>query len=245
MSDELIGPDQAKAMLHRVSPEGRARAQREQRRRRQRTMQWVARGLIALVAVAVALVAFRALLGSIPAPAIGGAIGGVIAVFWVMAARRGPATAEALDVAPLAALPQASAQWLETKLPMLPAPAFTIADGLAAEIAGLGPQLARVPADEPAAEAVRRLLAVELPALVERHQSIPEALRGRAREGGRSADSHLIEGLGIVREEVARMSEQLASGQFDALATQNRFLELKYQGDAMTALPAPDGSRAP
>jgi hypothetical protein len=27
------------------------------------------------------------------------------------------------------------------------------------------------------------------------------------------------------------MSRQLAAGDFDALATQNRFLELKYQGD--------------
>ena len=48
-----------------------------------------------------------------------------------------------------------------------------------------------------------------------------------------------------VGDEVARMSEQLAGGEFDALATQNRFLELKYQGDAMTALPAPAGNAKP
>lgn len=239
MTDELTGPNQAQAMLHRVSPEGRARALREQRRRRQRAMRWVVRALIALVAVGLTLLVSRALFGSIPAGAIGGAVGAVIAVFWVMASRRRHPTPQALESAPLAALPPTAAEWLEEQCAQLPAPARSLGDALAAEIAGLRPQVTRLPEGEPAGEAVRRLLAVELPALVERYRSIPEPLRARPREGGRSADSHLLEGLGIVREEVARMSEQLAGGQFDALATQNRFLELKYQGEAMLALPTP------
>ena len=224
MTDELTGPDQAKAMLQRVSPEGRARAMREQRRRQHRTRQLAVRVLIALIAVAAALALVRAVFGTVPAPAIAGALGGVIAVFWIVAARRRPATAQVLQAAPLSALPPAAAQWLEGQCPQLPAPAAVIANGLAAEIAALAPQLSRLPANEPAGEAVRRLLAVELPGLVDRYRTIPEALRRRPREGGRSADAHLIEGLGIVREEVARMSEQLADGQFDELATQNRFL---------------------
>jgi hypothetical protein len=41
----------------------------------------------------------------------------------------------------------------------------------------------------------------------------------------------LIEGLNVVDAELQRMSEQLASGDLYKLATQGRYLELKYQGD--------------
>jgi hypothetical protein len=97
----------------------------------------------------------------------------------------------------------------------------------------MGPQIARLSPNEPAAQAVKRLLAVELPGLIERHQSVPPSLRGRVRQAGQSADDHLVNGLAIIRQEVSRMSEQLARGDVDALATQDRFLELKYQGEAM------------
>ena len=43
----------------------------------------------------------------------------------------------------------------------------------------MGPQIARLSPNEPAAQAVKRLLAVELPGLIERHQSVPPSLRGR------------------------------------------------------------------
>ena len=68
----------------------------------------------------------------------------------------------------------------------------------------------------------------------QRYQSVPPVLRGQAREGGQSADAHLLNGLQIVDEEITRMSAQLARGDFDALATQDRFLELKYQGDEIS-----------
>lgn len=42
-------------------------------------------------------------------------------------------------------------------------------------------------------------------------------------------ETQLIEGLSVIDAEIGRMSEQLASGDLDKLATQNRFLELKYQ----------------
>ena len=70
-------------------------------------------------------------------------------------------------------------------------------------------------------------------AWIERHQSVPPSLRAERRDGGQSADDHLVGGLTIVDSEVARMIGQLARGDIDALSTQDRFLELKYQGDEM------------
>jgi hypothetical protein len=48
---------------------------------------------------------------------------------------------------------------------------------------------------------------------------------------GLNPEKQLIDGLNIVDSELTRMSEQLASGDLVKLATQGRYLELKYQGD--------------
>ena len=55
----------------------------------------------------------------------------------------------------------------------------------------------------------------------------------RRREGrdGPSPDRQLIDGLAVVDGELARMTAQLASGDLHKLATQGRYLELKYKGD--------------
>ena len=71
-------------------------------------------------------------------------------------------------------------------------------------------------------------LADHLPELVTGYQSIPQPMR-RAERNGRVPEQQLIDGLGVIDAESARMSEQLASGDLNKLATQNRFLELKYQ----------------
>ncbi|HWU72664.1 MAG TPA: hypothetical protein VN137_04215, partial [Sphingomonas sp.] len=95
---------------------------------------------------------------------------------------------------------------------------------------GMTPQLAQLDPKEPAADAVRKLLCVELPDLVTGYHAVPTSLRDRAGSGGQSADGHLVEGLGVIDAEVARMTEQLARGAFDEVATQRRYLELKYDG---------------
>jgi hypothetical protein len=234
MSD-LTGPNQAQAMLRRVSPEGRARALREQKRRQRRAWRLIGRVLLAVLLAAAAVLAIDfflvgAFIGLIVA------IGAVIvlgAIFGVGLLRKKAAPILHPGSASIAALPQATAEWLETQALALPAPAANLADTIAGELGAMGPQIARLSPNEPAAQAVKRLLAVELPGLIERHQSVPPSLRGRVRQAGQSADDHLVNGLAIIRQEVSRMSEQLARGDVDALATQDRFLELKYQGEAM------------
>ncbi len=48
---------------------------------------------------------------------------------------------------------------------------------------------------------------------------------------GRSPDRQLVEGLRVVDEELGRMGADLAHGDLHRLATQQRYLEIKYRGD--------------
>ncbi|CCW16618.1 hypothetical protein EBBID32_9550 [Sphingobium indicum BiD32] len=135
---------------------------------------------------------------------------------------------EALAETPLTALPLQTEIWLENQRKALPAPAVTLVDSIGVKLEILAPQLERLGPQDPAALEVRRLLADHLPELVTGYQSIPQPLR-REERNGRVPEKQLVEGLAVIDAEIARMSESLASGDLDKLATQNRFLELKYQ----------------
>jgi hypothetical protein len=127
----------------------------------------------------------------------------------------------------LKALPLKTEIWLEKQRPVLPAPALPIIDAIGTRLDTLAPQLARLDPREPAALEVRRLLSDHLPELVTGYQSIPPALRGQPRNG-RVPDAQLVEGLSVIEQEIATMTQQLASGDLDKLAAHNRYLELKY-----------------
>nr|WP_254798799.1 hypothetical protein [Sphingobium sp. AS12] len=135
---------------------------------------------------------------------------------------------EALAETPLTALPLQTEIWLENQRKALPAPAVTLVDSIGVRLEILAPQLERLGPQDPAALEVRRLLADHLPELVTGYQSIPQPLR-REERNGRVPEKQLVEGLAVIDAEIGRMSENLASGDLDKLATQNRFLELKYQ----------------
>jgi hypothetical protein len=92
----------------------------------------------------------------------------------------------------------------------------------------LSNQLRSLDEKEPAAAEIRRLVAHDLPELVNGYGRVPSTLR---KEGlnGISPDRQLLDGLGVVESELKRMSEQLAAGDLNKLATQGRYLELKYQ----------------
>lgn len=128
----------------------------------------------------------------------------------------------------LAALPLKTEIWLDSQRKALPAPAITLVDSIGVRLETLAPQLERLNPAEPAAQDIRRLLADHLPELVTGYQSIPPALR-REERNGRVPEKQLIDGLGVIDAEIDRVTEQLAAGDLDKLATQNRFLELKYQ----------------
>ena len=139
-------------------------------------------------------------------------------------------TAEQIAKSDLPLLPSQTERWLESQRPALPAPAQRLADDIGIKLEAIGPQFAQLDPREPAAYEFRKLMAEELPELVEGYKRVPEGMRREARNGT-SPDKTLIEGLRVVDDELLRMSEQLASGDLNKLATQGRYLELKYRGE--------------
>lgn len=128
----------------------------------------------------------------------------------------------------LKALPLKTEIWLDNQRRALPAPAIPIINAIGTRLETLAPQLARLDPREPAALEIRRLLSDHLPELVTGYQSIPQPLRHTPRNG-RVPDAQLVEGLSVIEQQIGTMTENLASGDLDKLATTNRYLELKYQ----------------
>ncbi len=140
-------------------------------------------------------------------------------------------SAEKLREVDLKQLPQSTDRWLQAQRRALPAPAITLVNDIGRKLDTLGVQLQTLDEREPIAGELRRLIGDELPELVNGYNRVPPNLR---RDGlnGMSPDKQLVDGLGVVDTELTRLSQQLASGDLNTLATQGRYLELKYQGDS-------------
>lgn len=145
---------------------------------------------------------------------------------------REPATTSAtLADADLPLLSQRAEEWLERQRPALPASATRLVDDIARKLQDLPAQLVGLDSRAPVADEIRKLLSRELPNLIEGYRSVPGSLRRNARNGMADADTQLVEGLGVIDGQIARLTEQLGSGAFDTLATNNRYLATKYRGD--------------
>lgn len=220
---------QAEAMIRRVSPEGRALAKRDRERRQRATLRLAGRMVMAGLGIAIIAAAIDLAVSPI------GVVGWLVAVAAFLLAcivigllsRAGPVI---LAASPLGTLPEDTQHWLEHQRGLLPRAVLPTLDSIGLRLRDMAPRLATLDADTPAADAVRRLLATDLPALVQGYEAVPPGMRGRASNGGVSADAHLLSGLALIDGEIDRMTEQLARGAFDELATQSRFLELKYDG---------------
>jgi hypothetical protein len=137
---------------------------------------------------------------------------------------------ESLPQIAIAQLPDQASGWLGQQRKLLPPPAQRLADGIGLTLEQLSPQLHTLNDQEPAAATLRRLIAEELPELVNGYQRVPQHLRAQD-VSGLTPDKQLVNGLTIVDSELKRMSEQIARGDLTQLATQSRYLEIKYQGD--------------
>jgi hypothetical protein len=131
----------------------------------------------------------------------------------------------------LAQLPARTEEWLEGQRATLPFGARAQLDAIALQLEALTPQLQALDPQQPAAYEVRRLIAEELPELVRGYQKVPRGLQQQPLNGGPSPDRQLVEGLATVEEAIGRMHAQLARDDLHALATQQRYLEIKYKGD--------------
>ncbi len=167
-------------------------------------------------------------------------IGGVMLAFLAMLVAMGigvafsgerVVAAEKLREVDLKQLPQSTDRWLQAQRRALPAPAITLVNDIGRKLDTLGAQLQTLDEREPIAGELRRLIGDELPELVNGYNRVPQNLR---RDGinGMSPDKQLVDGLAVVDGELSRLSQQLASGDLNTLATQGRYLELKYQGDS-------------
>ncbi|NNM78178.1 hypothetical protein HJG53_14895 [Sphingomonas sp. ID1715] len=226
MNSDLI-ISKAEELIRRASPEGRAAARRRHERRKARAARMMRRMFFVTLAILVGAVVWGMIspIGGVGVMAV--ALATVLAWVGVILFTAEPvAKAEELPQVPLKALPARTEQWLESQRLALPAPANRLIDQIGVRLEGLAPCVQMLDEREPAAAEVRRLIGEELPELVRGYQRVPQPLR---RQG---PDTQLVEGLRVVESELGRMTEQLASGQLDKLATQGKYLELKYRGEA-------------
>jgi hypothetical protein len=208
-------------------------AQRARERARGSVFKKLGRITMAGAALAIGLIAWGLIIGPV------GTSGLMIAVlaFIILATAlmiipaRGFAPGDVIPTTELALLPLKTEEWLAGQRRALPAPAIKLVDGIGLKLEQLAPQLESLNEQEPAAAEIKRLIADELPELVNGYLRVPPAFRTKA-INGISPDQQLADGLAVVHSELTRMSEQLASGELTKLATQGRYLELKYQGDS-------------
>jgi hypothetical protein len=207
------------------------------RMRRHREAEVLSRlGRIALADVAIVAVAIVAGLALPAGIGFGGAMLMVIAlIVATLAFAAIPVTpvpeAEALTQVPIKALPRTTERWLEAQRPALPAPVRSLVDSIGVKLETLAPQLAMLDEQAPAAAEVRKLVGEQLPELIKGYGRVPEPLRSVARNG-MTPDQQLAKGLQTIDDEIAEMTEQLAQGDLDSLATRERYLQIRYAGDA-------------
>ena len=209
-----------------------ARRRRERRRRRQ------LRKLVAMISVIVA-----ATVGTVALGFVGGGIGvggwllamllTVLACVAIGLWPAGDAPPPAkLATAKPTVLPAQVDAWLDAKRRALPALAAPKVDAISAQLAALGPQLAAVPANDPTALELNRLLGKHLPDLVDRYEQVAPAQRKMAAAPGQpTIERQLVDGLGLIEAELARVNDDLGRADRDAFLVQGKFLENRYGTD--------------
>ncbi len=129
-------------------------------------------------------------------------------------------------------LPAQVDQWLDAKRRALPALAAPKVDAISAQLAALAPQMAKVPAGDPTALELNRLLGKHLPELVDRYENVAPAQRKVASTpGGPTIERQLVDGLGLIEAELVRVNDDLGRQDRDAFAVQGKFLENRYGKD--------------
>jgi len=221
--------EQRRLRVARAEAMQRAR-QRRWERRKERIATRLTRAFIVAVVGLVSLIGFGWFMGGI-------GIGmlllmmllGLAAIVAAFAAPVAGPRVDQMDSAPPAELPAITDAWLERQRRNLPRLAAPQVDAIAARLASLEVQLASIPANDPVAQDVGRLLGRHLPELVQRYTRVPPEQRVRTvEEDGRTLDATLVEGLKVVEAELARASDTLAAADRDAVRIQGKFLEARY-----------------
>jgi hypothetical protein len=223
-----IGLTHAEDLLRRMSPEGReqARREREAKARRQRRL------MVRLILAAIASLMAWALLAAIASVGVATAIAAALMLMlttlvFVRATPRAPGR-EALAEAALPDLAEHTVVWLAAQRRGMPQAALHLTDAMSRRFDDLAPRLDRLDPRSPAAASIRKLVAVELPSLVESWRAVPISARRAPHADGRTPDDHLVNGLQLIDSELARANTLLQQSTLDEIAVQGRYLELKY-----------------
>lgn len=233
---------QTSDLVRRLSDDVRYRTKRRRKQRRQAFRRWVKAGLL------MAFVTFIV----IPSMIAGGfllgprGVEGLVAaplllflsyagiLYWTF--KRSPelpagAVPALPKVSEIAQLPSQTDDWLEQQRSFLPYAAQTRLDSIGQRLEQLAPQVSKLDPNQPAASELRRLLGEELPELVNAYRKVPAGLQQKPLYEGPSPEKQLLEGLATIDEQIGRMHERLATEDLHALATHQRYLDMKYKRD--------------
>ncbi len=213
---------------------GRDARRRRAKRKAQRIGQKAVRMALTAIGVLVATVFYGLLIGPIGIGALLSImLATVIAMILLGVYPRDTAPEPVrLATAKPAVLPAQVDAWLDAKRRDLPALAAPKVDAISAQLAALGPQLASVPAGDPTALELNRLLGKHLPELVDRYEKVAPAQRKSATvPGGPTIERQLVDGLGLIEAELVRVNDKLGAEDRDAFLVQGKFLENRYGKD--------------
>jgi hypothetical protein len=228
--------EQATALVRQLSEEAQQRSRRKQKRVRRLLKRIVT--LLGLLAISTFVIVVtmlstgllfgpRGMEGWLALPLILLTVWSSILYFGL---RSKPAP-RVLPSADIKQLPTRTEAWLEEQRWALPAPAQASLTNILQRLEALTPQVEKLDPQSPKAFELKRLIAEELPELVEGYQKVPRALRSRPSHGGPSPDRNVIDGLATIDEQMAQLEAQISEQHLRALATQQRYLELKYKKD--------------
>lgn len=223
--------ERSSELLHRLSPQAQRLAHRARQRKRAFLIKKIGRVIMAGGAILIASVIFGLAVGPIGDNGFLVALGLFItaALLLLIYPQYPEASTETLVNTDLKYLPAQTEVWLSSQRKALPAPAANQLDQIGLRLETLGPQLQTLDPREPAAQEVRKILTEHLPDLVNGYKRVPETLRRERQSNGQTPDQQLTEGLKLIDEEIAEMTRNIAAGDLDSLATQGKFLELKYR----------------
>ncbi len=213
---------------------GRDAARRRRERKARRIGQKAARMALTVFSVIMATIIWGVFVGPIGVGALLAIILATICLLIALGVFPGDDAPEPakLATAKPAVLPAQVDAWLDAKRRSLPALAAPKVDAISAQLAALGPQLAAVPAGDPTALELNRLLGKHLPELVDRYEKVAPAQRKAATiPGGPTIERQLVDGLGLIEAELVRVNDQLGKDDRDAFLVQGKFLENRYGKD--------------
>ena len=239
LEDALVKAASASSpLVRRLSDDVQFRYRRRRRRKKRTALRIVTAGCLMLFATAVvipAMIAAGFLLGPsateglIATPLILFTVYGSI-LYWAFGRRPAPPPIMA-KVVNVAQLPAQTDDWLDQQRNFLPYVAQGKLDNIAQRLEALAPQVEGMDSNRPGAAELKRLLGEELPELVRGYLKVPRALRTQPLHGGASPEQQLVNGLDTIDAQIGRLQEQLAADDLKALATHQRYLDLKYKRD--------------